>query len=469
MSDQWHVIVPAEASNLIENPSFEVNITDGWTTQDIGAGAVFARSTTSTYYGIGAARITAGNDIAQILSDSFNLDDDATVYAQCMMRTPTGTNGQLVIRDVTTPANRATSTGSVGGEYEKLATSWKNETGGAVDVRIYLKNLAGDGTTIVRFDGVAAFIDVNSTYLDGDQPGCEWNGQAHNSTSTRSALSFDGGIDYEFAADLSFFVDEEVGWSAPPVSNTFQPNAMTKGAFFNGSQTQGRPGTLNGIVVGTSKTDLHDKMKAMGDTFDVAGGQEVRLEYDGGTSLKYIKARYEAGIQGNYRAGNAVTQRIPLRFFCADPDFYQISDTNDVLDVNDTATLRYIARRRRSTGQWDDMGLTANPNAGGEINAICIASNGLVYIGGLFDGWDGDGDIDNGVIYNPVTDTFSIWGAANDISDRITSIVEGPDGTIYAGGYFVDLGDGNGDGVVSWNGAAWVVMAFFTWSVGLKI
>ena len=69
MSDTFSIIKPKEATNQQINPSFEVNITDGWNTADAGAGAVFARDTVVTYYGIGSGKVTAGNGVCELYSD----------------------------------------------------------------------------------------------------------------------------------------------------------------------------------------------------------------------------------------------------------------------------------------------------------------------------------------------------------------------------------------------------------------
>ena len=455
--DTFSIIVPEESSNLIENPSFEKNITDFWTSQDNGAGATFTRSVGVTYYGIGSARVAAGNAICQLNSDVISVADGETIYAQCMSRSTLATKDQLQLRDTTNATTRDTDVGTLANTWTKLSCSWENDTGLAANISVRLQNLAADSTTIVHSDGVQAEIDssAETTYIDGDQPGCEWNGEAHNSTSTRSALSYDGGVSNEFATDLNLYIGQVMGLSAPPINVTTQPYAMTPGDFYNGKRKQSRDFVLSGHVTGTSMLDLHDNYKALIDAFGVEETRPIRMQYTGGTSSKWWNALYLAGLQG--RRGFSLTQEaVTIRMKAPDPNMYQVNDTNDVLDANDTATLRYITRRRRSTGQWDDMGLTADPDGGDTVSSICAASDGLVYIGGGFTGWDGEAGWDYGVIYNPVTDTFSRWGGASDFDDVIYDIIEGPDGTIYVCGKFADCGDANGDGIVSWNGSAWV-------------
>ena len=453
MSDTLHIIKPAEATSLVKNPQFWNNITDSWTSQDLGAGAVFARTGSLSYYGIGSAKITAGDGTAQLYSNTFTLANGATVYAQAMSYSTVATDNQLAIYDTTTPGTGATATGTLTFTWEELTCNWTNDTGGAVTVRIDLRNTGADGTAICYFDGVQAERSAETTYIDGEQPGCEWNGEAHNSTSTRSALSYQGGTEYDFHTDLGYDVGRVMGMSAPPVHNTFRNLPKSAGGMYDGTDVQGRPFTMFGTVKATSFADLHDKYHDLIDLFDVVGGDEVRLRYDGGTSEKWFNARYVAGLEGD-RGFSLLQEKANIKMFASDPYFYQANDTNDVLDTNDTATLRYIARRKRSTGQWDDMGLTANPTSGGRVYAILKASDGNVYVGGGSVGWDGNAGWDYGVIYDPYADTFSRWGAANQFNGNIWDIIEGPDGTIYPMGAFTNCGDANGDGIVSYSPSA---------------
>jgi hypothetical protein len=129
-----------------------------------------------------------------------------------------------------------------------------------------------------------------------------------------------------------------------------------------------------------------------------------------------------------------------------------------VLDTNDTDTLRYVAGRLRSTGQWDDLGLTNNPAGGGVIYTVLYATDGNVYVGGNFTGMDNVAGRDYAAVYDPETDTWATWGAINDFDAIVQRIIEGPDGTIYACGFFSTGGGGAADFVAYWNGAVWATL-----------
>ena len=132
----WKIIVPEGTTNLVENPSFEVNVTDSW---NLTNGAR-ARSTTRARFGIASAQQTAaGVGLASYLAtaDLISVADGETIYAQAYLYRATAIDAFLAIRDITTPATRATATPASTGEWELLQCQWTNTTGGAVDVRIW--------------------------------------------------------------------------------------------------------------------------------------------------------------------------------------------------------------------------------------------------------------------------------------------------------------------------------------------
>jgi hypothetical protein len=135
-----------------------------------------------------------------------------------------------------------------------------------------------------------------------------------------------------------------------------------------------------------------------------------------------------------------------------DPNWYAVGESSTTLDTNDSATLRYLAGRLKSTGQWDDLGLTANPTTIGTISAILESSDGSVYIGGNFTGWNGNAGDDYCVRYDPEDGTFNTLVGASDLNGRVFVASEGPDGTIYLGGTFTAVdGDADRDYVVAYN------------------
>lgn len=299
-----------------------------------------------------------------------------------------------------------------------------------------------------------------TTYCDGDQGGCEWNGAEDASTSTRSALSRAGGRVQDFDTDYSFKVSQYIGSGMAPVEQIVDEYAILPGGQVLGHKTQIRSFSLPGLLSGTSSSDLHSKRQALVGIFEPQGipdDQPFILRYEGATIHKQVFAYYEAGLSFGIRASFCWNERLALRFLAADPFWYEIGETSTALDTNDTATIRYVTGRLRSTGQWDDLGLTANPTTVGNIWAILQASDGSVYAGGDFTGMDGVAGRDYIARYIPSTDTWETIGGGGSVNGVVRAIAEAPNGDIYIGGNFTNVGGATGDYLAYWDisGSVW--------------
>lgn len=305
---------------------------------------------------------------------------------------------------------------------------------------------------------------------DGDQLGCEWLGAEHLSTSQRSAVSLAGGRVREFEATYNLFVDRMVDIGVGQLDIAMDRFALLPGGEVNKIKRESREFVLAGTITGTSLADLHVNRQALLKvlTPSVPEKQLIRLRYDGAAIDKEIACFYQSGLGGQVRAEvsriNAI-ERVAIRFIAEDPNWYEIGESAAVLDSNNTATLRYITGRLKSTGQWDDLGLTANPAAGGTVLATVVGPDNMLYIGGTFQGLDGTAgaaSIDGVAMYNPATDTWSQLGVAGDLSSTgargVRALLFGSDGNLYAAGDFQVAGGETCDFLAMWNGAVWATV-----------
>jgi len=197
------LVVGDTATNLIFNPNFSSNITDGWTNNGVGT-RVKATDLSNIRSGEASFRLQAGASSAQLYTtDVQALANGQTVHATCWMKVEdgsTGTPGRLIIYDTSTPATRATGYSSLtNGTWEMVHVSWTNNTGVAKNIRIYLGNYANDSSTLIWFDEVQMTFGTNAyplPYVDGDKPGATWSGTPRDSTSART------GQDLEYAVTL---------------------------------------------------------------------------------------------------------------------------------------------------------------------------------------------------------------------------------------------------------------------------
>jgi len=176
-------------TNLILNPSFEVNVTDGWTFAQDGAGGSAAQSAVRAAAGTQSCLITASNaGNATLSSDNIALANGETIAIQARIYRATAVTCSIEIYDATTAATRATLAAALTAGWETLTTSWTNTTGGAVNVQLILLNEEGDGASQIWCDACMAQIDkgpYSVVYVDGTMPYCSWSGAAHNSSSSR--------------------------------------------------------------------------------------------------------------------------------------------------------------------------------------------------------------------------------------------------------------------------------------------
>lgn len=174
-------------TNLVTNPSFEVNITDGWTQYQAGSGAAWTQDSTKYVQGVKSAKIKAGTALSMLRGASITLLPGEPLSAQAMVWTSEAGMASLVIYDVSNSlvlaeiANRKTSS------WETLSITYFNSSASNMTVRVELRNNAVDSTQLVYFDGVQAEkLGWPSAYCDGSLgAGYAWSGTANNSTSTR--------------------------------------------------------------------------------------------------------------------------------------------------------------------------------------------------------------------------------------------------------------------------------------------
>lgn len=179
----------ADRINRILNPSFEINVTDGWAFGQDGAGGSAAQSGVRASVGNFSCLLTASNaGNAYQHSNNIAVADGETITAQVRVYRTSDISSDIAIYDATTLITRATLSTSLTDTWELLTISWKNDTGGAVIVLVFVRNKEGDGSSQIWFDACAAEKDKGPKpliYIDGTLPYCSWDGVAHNSISRR--------------------------------------------------------------------------------------------------------------------------------------------------------------------------------------------------------------------------------------------------------------------------------------------
>ena len=446
---EWKIIIPEAATNMCLNPSGEVAGNFA-----VVAGTV-TRSTTYAHYGIYSYNLQD----AALVGATFTLSalSNAAHYATMRVRgtlpvAPPAWNWSLDGVNYTVPTL-----------IEAIDENWSlygvlfpaAQANGSTALRVYQASVGASNFYLDGIDVVAA--DHWTTHIDGTQEGCEWNGLEHASTSVRSAYSRAGGRVYDLATDYDFHVEKIVGAGAIDRTLSVDSYALLPGGQLNNVKKSARAWSLIGpIIADDADCDLNEArqklIKAVShDAYPKKNGvwQPYRLRYVGGDVQKEIAVNYETGLGADWQVTTNVTSRadpVALNMLSVDPFFYQVGENSKVLDTNDTATTRYIAGRLRETGQWSALGLTANPTTFGSIISIVYNPvNGLYYVGGGFTGFNGVAGRDHIASYDPDTNTWATVGAGSAINGGISAIAIAPNGDVYIGGSFTNVGDGNGD------------------------
>lgn len=464
MSD-WKVVVPEATTNLISHPSVEDISAAGLAAFVAVNVATRALSTVQSRWALRSLAITphAANansgvyyQVTGLVTTTFTLS--VWVYGSV------GIAYQLRIED-STPAVLATTAFVGTGAWqlvEVTGTTLADDT-----IRCHLTADLG-GTPVFYADGWQLEQKAyRTTYCDGEQDGCEWEAVVHASPSSRSAQSRAGGLIQDLETVYGLNISGTTGFGISLQTVTLDEYAILPGGELGNIKIHPRSFTLSGTLVGTSYIDLHNKRQALITLFDpdaYPGEQPILLRYTGTAIEREIAVHYQSGLEAIIRAEDPCWWEVlALRFMAAAPFWYEVGETSQLLDSNDAATFRYVAGRLRDTGQWDDLGLTANPVGGtGHVNTLEWGPDGNLYIGGNFTGLDGTAgaaSIDYIACWDPETGTWSQVGAAGDLNGIVYILAFDSTGLLHVGGLFTNAGAvAAADYIATWDGTNWAAL-----------
>lgn len=175
-------------TNLVINPSFEVD-TSGWNTDN---GGTLTRSTSDFLYGTACGQfITTLNDqwagFKLPASTPFSKIYTWSVYVK-------GTVSETIHLYIYTgaadiPGSAITLTGA----WQRLSQTVTTASSYGDPPSIQIRRSAGDTTNTILIDGAMIEAGNNlSTYIDGSQTDCQWDGAANASTSSRADREISG-------------------------------------------------------------------------------------------------------------------------------------------------------------------------------------------------------------------------------------------------------------------------------------
>lgn len=448
MSARLRILVPDSTRNYVVNPSARYD-----TTYINAVGSTVTRTLDHARFGVASYKVVtngaAVNEGFYYRTGSLDgISDVVTVSAYVL-----GT-GEIRIRLIDNPSGGEWKTQKVvldSDRWTRIEVSGR--CSGSNDVRLYIETADEAQAITFYVDGLQMERkSYSTTYCDGDQPGCRWNLMEHNSQSTRSAYTRQGGRWIEIAGpsceEKDLYTTVVGGMGMPPIRNQTQPYADAPGDFFQSAKTLSRVMTLtfhakkkysprtNALP---SLVALHELRQQLLDVIKpdrTAGNQAFLIEYRDGEVPLYMWARYDGGLEGDWDVRNPFINSFPLRLLAVSP--YWFEDDQKVTDLNfrNTQTVNYALQR--VDGVWSDM----NGGFDGQVLGFVVGPQGqIVAFGNYIHANHKAGAIDEDIFAN-----FIAWwdgekwnsygvGANNIIRDAAFA----PNGDLYVTGDFTSL------------------------------
>lgn len=508
----WDIVRPPvdDVMNLVTNPSFETGSTANWLTFGTGASIYYY---TPGYFGRWKLRLLTGTDYysSAYTNVYFNRSSGGTYYLTAWVYCSVpGTPCRLFFKQGGNLYGITTFTAT--GDWQRVETSHTVGGSGVFEAHIGFNNASG--SQMLYVDGVMVqSYGPNMTYIDGDQPGCYWQGQVGLSKSILRANDRNGG-QYVDLDTVHFAVQEWSGVGMPLPSNVMVRYGLGDGSYYQRTTMQPRSIVLTGVMNvqdGASLNSLLTNRDALIDLINPLPQPQgpFILRFRGGTSRNLIcRAVYEAGLEMNYAAARGFTETLGLTLTCPDPYWYEESDQS--VDNIDTVAfgggtpvpVAYVLSRMKTLetsfgraagynvqkvlwnpvksemyiggyfatlsgisitniARWDYNAMPASGLTGfgtgtdGTVMAIACTSDGTMYIGGQF-------TLANGVTVNKVTywngSTFVAMGVTPGVDGDVFSIapVSIPSyNGIVVGGAFNNAGGSPMAKIAVWNGITW--------------
>lgn len=323
----WQILLPEACTNLITNPSIEVDTT-GYT----AVGGSVARSSTRYRRGSYSLAVTPTSGTADgayfgtvALTAGTTYTFSVDVY---------GANGipyRIYFADTSGNIKGTPVTFTGTGAWARQSVTWACDS--STNYRVYVvKNNSAD-TTVFYADGWQVEANTHATtYCDGSlalssyeqqagfvDDGVAWTGTAHASTSTRAAGSRRGGYWYDLATSFYFYVESALGLGAVPVrvARVEYARPQTAGSLHEHSHEAERIVTLNGVIIGTDLATIHTRrdllayyMRVNNDTSTPAD-EPFLLRYTGFSAPEELMVHYEGGLEGGVLDG--FSERVSIR------------------------------------------------------------------------------------------------------------------------------------------------------------
>lgn len=462
------MLVPKAITNYIKNPSFEIDAETHW------EGAR------------GNENVLQSADPARFGNYSLQCDTDGIAIQEGVMYFDNG--GVSGIQDVLTASGYVRGSGSIrirlkdngygGGEWssDPIALSvdrWQRiqvtgRSNGGNDVRVYFETYPTVKAITFYLDGAQLEIgEEATTYCDGDQPGCRWNGISHSeSRSQRSGYTREGGRWISIAGpcrqDEDLYVTAIGGLGMPPIANNIQSWADAPGSYYQNTKILDRVVTLSFFAKNKDMrfkkepklAPLHLLRQQLIDIIKpdrTEGGEPFLFEYQDGDYPLYLRMRYEAGLEGEWDIRNRWVNSFPVRFLAVDPILYEDNKNISRLDTQESFSTSSSAQKNswgRINGVWNPMN---DPGSLSDaVRCWAVGPLGEIYAAGDF--------TNNGLTRIAKWDGDSWEALGSGLNGSVYAMAVAHNGDLYVTGSFTTAGGGAANRIARWNGT-WIALS----------
>lgn len=467
---KFSILVPAATKNYVKNPALRYDTTN-WNT----SGSTISRVLTQARFGIASLKVVTNGSVLNEgcfyrVNDLTNVSELITASAYVRGA------GNVRLRVIFNPTGKQWISDPIFLRSDRWTRLWATgQAIGSNDVRLYVE-LAETTAKARTFYVDGAQIERNAyvtSYCDGDQDECRWNGTYHNSTSSRSAYTRAGGRWVQLAGEERLAEDLYMtvagGLGVAPLKNNIQSFSLEAGGYFQGVKVDPRVMTFtffakhvdqNSTNKPVSLAALHQLRQFLIDVVkpDKTGKNEaIWFEYQDGDKPMYFKARYEGGLEGEWDIRNEWINSFPLRLLAVDPLIYEDSQDVYSMDFQDW-TNRVAGVAARNNGAWNNM----NEGLDNYIEKMRIGDRGKIYAAGQFTAVVAQAAVNPGAPLPRVAYwDGTIWnalGAGVTNGTVIHDIAIAPNGYIYVVGDFTTIAGVAANRVAYWNGSSWNAM-----------
>lgn len=454
------IIVPEATTNLLLNPSWELN-TSNWTDSSTGSGGTpYARSTTAQCKGAYAAVLTIRSSSGTYVQIVAAAVTTSTLYTISFHVKRPG-KGRVKAGDVRAFINNAAvefdTIRYIGDGWWRCVKTFQATVTTAPGIRVL-----GSPGAIFYVD--AAQLEAKgyeTTYCDGDQMGLlpvetyppfQWNGTPHASTSSRSALTRAGGREMNLKR-YGFTLIAMMGLALSARAVIATPLGLLDGSLYQRTIRESRSFTLAGAFEESGPLRLSQKRAALHSALqhDLTGvDQPVVLtvqQYEGNTAIGaqgLIVGSYTDGLEGNDET--MYSEKAAIQFKQWLPFVSTSTSIGGTISGQQTVTNANYVIKQAANGTWSAL----STGMDAQITDMAMAPDGSLYVVGFFTTAGG------GAANRIAKWDGSAWSAlGTGLNSNTFCLTIGPDGSVYAGGNFTTAGGGAAVRVARWNGSAW--------------